>query len=214
MAISAQEAGTIRFDEDRRGYATTQVEAFRERVVNALRLYEAELAKFRERADLADQRIAELEEAEEAVKRTFLAAARTKKDMVAEAESEAAQTVAAAAQEADQTIAGANAEAAATRKAAEAEAGALLEETRVRAAAAESELTAERKRLEARLAQLRGAVRDIDERLRRFAEGALENVTVVGDMIDLETTKLEDIPGFQQPALETAQAVDGGSEEG
>ena len=96
MAISAQEAGTIRFDEDRRGYATTQVEAFRERVVNALRLYEAELAKYRERAEQADTRIGELEEAEEAVKRTFLAAARTKKDMIAEAAAEATKVTAAA----------------------------------------------------------------------------------------------------------------------
>ncbi len=214
MAISAQEAGTIRFEEDRRGYATTQVEAFRERVVNALRFYEAELAKFRERSEQADQRITELEEAEEAVKRTFLAAARTKKDMLAEAESEAESVRADAQRDADETVAAANSEAAATRRSAAEEAKSLLDETKVRAAAAESELSAERKRLEARLAQLRGAVRDIDERLRRFAEGALENVTVVGDMIDLETTRLEDIPAFQQPALESAPAGERSSEEG
>ena len=202
MSMSAQEAGTISFEEDRRGYSQAQVDAFKDRVVKALRFYEAEMAKFKERADQANVRIRELEDAEEAVKRTFLAATRTKKEMLTEAESEAKSLVDAATREAGTLTAEAAGEASSLRKAAESESERILEDMRVRAAEAEAETSAERQRLESRLAQLRTAVRDLDNRLRVFAEGAMDEVSMTHDLIDLEASKLEDIPAFKQPELE------------
>ncbi len=223
MAISAQEAQSIGFGEGRRGYDEREVDQFRERVVTTLRAYEAELAKSTAGLQAAQQRISELEDAEEAVKRTFLAASRTKREMEEEAQAQAARLVADATADADQVGAAAKAEAeelrsaaradadamrnearedaATTRSNAENEATRLLTEARQHAAAAKEQTENEVKRLERRLAQLRTSVTDLEQRLKAFAAGALDEVAVVSGLIDLEVKGFEEIEAFQAPDL-------------
>ncbi len=223
MAISAQEAQGFQFGEGRKGYDERQVESFRQRVVDTLRAYESELARANDAIAQAKQRVQELEDAEEAVKRTFLAASRTKREIEEEAKAEAGKVTAAAKSEADRVTADANQAAEATRSAAQreademlaaarrdaetarteatAEANGLLADARQKAADAETHTQGEIERLERRLAQLRTAVADLERRLRTFAEGALDEVAVVSGLIDLEEKGLEQIEAFQSPDL-------------
>ncbi len=223
MAISAQEAQGFQFGEGRKGYDERQVETFRQRVVDTLRAYEAELARANDAIAQAKQRVQELEDAEEAVKRTFLAASRTKREMEEEAKASADKVTAAAQAEADRVTADANQAAEATRTAAQqesdemlaaarrdaetarsqatAEARQLLAEARQKATDAEAHTQGEVERLERRLAQLRTAVADLERRLRTFAEGALDEVAVVSGLVDLEEKGLDQIEAFQSPDL-------------
>ncbi len=223
MAISAQEAQGFQFGEGRKGYDERQVESFRQRVVDTLRAYESELARANDAIAQAKQRVQELEDAEEAVKRTFLAASRTKREMEEEAKVEfdkvtaaaraeadrvtteandAADAARTAAQrEADQMLAAAGRDAETARSEASAEARDLLAAARETAAEAEAHTQGEVERLERRLAQLRTAVGDLERRLRMFAEGALDEVAVVTGLIELEEKGLEQIEAFQSPDL-------------
>ncbi len=223
MAISAQEAQGIRFSEGRRGYDEREVDGFKDRVVQTLRAYEAELAKAADTIKAANARVSELEDAEEAVKRTFLAASRSKREIEEEARAEAEHLVSEAQRQAEEAVAAARAEAEQMRSAARAESDALVTEAREEAAhardGAESEATrlltdarrraeeadeqtrAEQHRLQQRLAQLRTAVADIEQRLRAFADASLDEVAVVSGLIDLETEGIEQIPSFQGPEL-------------
>ena len=207
MAISAQEAQGARFTDSKRGYDIREVDSFRERVVKTLRAYEDELAKANERLASARDRVTSLEDAEEAVKRTFLAATRTKREMEEEAQAEADRVRAEASHEADKTRSVAQQEAASTVSKAESEAKQLLADAQHAASEAESQTRAEVQRLERRLSQLRTAVRDLESRLKVFAEGALDEVAVVGGLIDLETSALEEIEAFKSPDI-AAQATE------
>ena len=51
------------------------------------------------------------------------------------------------------------------------------------------------------------AVRDLESRLKVFADGALDEVAVVGGLIDLETSALEEIEAFKTPDI-SAQATE------
>ncbi len=227
MPISAQEAQGFQFGEGRKGYEERQVESFRQRVVETLRTYEAELARANESMAEVKRRVSELEDAEEAVKRTFLAASRTKKEMEEEARaaaervtseakaeadrvtSEAAtaaeQTLDEARREADTMVADARRDAESRRSAAEEDARRMLGDARRKAAEAEAHTQAEVERLERRLAQLRTAVGDLERRLKTFAEGALDEVAVVSGLIDLEAQGLEEIDAFRRPDLGEAE---------
>lgn len=227
MAISAQEAQGFQFGEGRKGYDERQVESFRQRVVDTLRAYESELARANDAIAQAKERVQELEDAEEAVKRTFLAASRTKREMeeeakattgklLAEAQAEADKLSAEAAQtaeqaradaqrQADELLASAHHDAEAARTSASAEAQELVAAARQNAAAAEAKTATEVERLERRLAQLRTAVGDLERRLRTFASGALDEVAVVSGLIDLEAEGLEQIEAFQRPDLGEAE---------
>ncbi len=252
MAMTADQVEAKRFGEAKHGLDADEVRSFQANVVQVLRAYEVELGKARQQVKALEQRAAELEEAEEAVKRTFLAAAHTKNEMIGEAEQEAARLTSeasAAAQavreEAQRDAAGLRAEAQRLRDEAEAEssrlragaaadaeqalAGAATEAARVREEAAESARQAraaadaeiaevraaadsERRDLDQKLGRLRTAVSDLEGRLRLLATGALDEVLVLSDLIDLETTQLEDIGGLQvePPAAVEPEAVPGG----
>ncbi len=201
MAISAQEAQGARFTDSKRGYDSREVDSFRERVVKTLRAYEDELAKANERLASARDRVTSLEDAEEAVKRTFLAATRTKREMEEEAQANADRVLAEASHEADKVRSEATQEAAAKRANADADAASLISEAKGTAADAEAQTRAEVERLERRLGQLRTAVRDLEGRLKVFAEGALDEVAVVGGLIDLETSALDEIEAFKSPEI-------------
>ena len=205
MAISAQEAQGARFTDSKRGYDIREVDSFRERVVKTLRAYEDELAKASERLASARDRVTSLEDAEEAVKRTFLAATRTKREMEEEAQAEADRVRAEASHEADKARSAAQAEASQMVSAAEAEAKQLVADAQQTAMEAEAQTRTEVQRLERRLGQLRTAVRDLETRLKAFAEGALDEVAVVGGLIDLETSALEEIEAFKSPDLKTTE---------
>ncbi len=206
MAISAQEAQGARFTDSKRGYDIREVDSFRERVVKTLRAYEDELAKANERLTTARERAANLEDAEEAVKRTFLAATRTKREMEEEAQAEADRVRAEASHEADKVRSAAQQEAGKTRAGAETEASTLVAEAQRAATEAESQTRGEVQRLERRLSQLRTAVRDLESRLKVFADGALDEVAVVGGLIDLETSALDEIEAFQSPEISARNA--------
>ncbi len=229
MAITAQEAQSASFDEARRGFDERQVTEFQQRVVKTLRSYEEEVAGFAKRVELAEQQAAELADAEEAVKRTFLAASRTKREMLDEAEAEAGQVRAEAAADAERMRSEAKAEAERLLEEIEAEVGelrstahhevtqqrdearaqarAIMDDAIAKAEKAEAHTNAEIARLESRLGQLRTAVADLELRLRSFAEAALEDVVVVKGLVDLETATLDEIEAFSAPSIEGAEEI-------
>ncbi len=208
MAISAQEAQGARFTDSKRGYDIREVDSFRERVVKTLRAYEDELGKANERLNAAKDRVTSLEDAEEAVKRTFLAATRTKREMEEEAQADADRMRAEASHESDKLRSEAHQDAAKQRTVAEAEAAQLVADAKQTASEAESQTRTEVQRLERRLSQLRTAVRDLESRLKVFADGALDEVAVVGGLIDLETSALEEIEAFKSPDIAKAATED------
>ncbi len=277
MAVSAEGAGAFRFGRRWRGYATAEVDSFRDLMIESLSLLESELADMK--AQESSTRLAELDEAKEGVTRAFIAAARTKREMLLEAEAEATRiradavaafdeaqrdAVAQAAQvrqQAHAMLAETEAYVAETRAAVEVEEERLgtrlgellgavehveaqvrralsidkrspapatqseatsaaavsadqaaedppraaLEETRVRNEALVGELLDQRWELEQRLGRMRTAVRDLEVRLGRLAEGALIDLSMVGDLIDLEATGVEDVVA---PEREGPQAPD------
>jgi cell division septum initiation protein DivIVA len=89
VAITAREVEYAQFQESKRGYDQDQVENFRRAVIQAMQGYEAEITRLNDQLQNSSGRLKELEEAEEAVRRTYIAASQTKAEMIAEAEAEA-----------------------------------------------------------------------------------------------------------------------------
>ena len=213
MAITSQEAQGMQFGEGRRGdLDLRQVKEFQKSVVETLTRYEEEAEKFRAHLEVAEQAAVEFKDAEEAIKRTFLAASRTKREMIAEA----ARTRAEAQDEGEALRLETSSEiqeqkATATREAkkewadAHAEAGAILTDAKTQAREAEEQTKAEVERLEKRLGHMRGALAELESRFTAFAESALDDVIVIKGLVDLETSSLEEIEGFKAPDLDSSE---------
>ncbi len=208
MAMTPREARTVNFTEDRRGYAPTEVHEYQERVAEALRLYETEVGRLRARLEDSEERIKELQDAEDAVRRTFVAASQTKREMVAEAESEAARVRREADEAAARLRAAAEEHTSQQRAAAQAEATRLVQEARTEAHETRAKAETEVRLLERRLLQLRGSITDLEERLRDFAGRALDELSVAGGMIDLETAELGDIESLVPETAPAARAAE------
>ncbi len=225
MSFNSTSAEKARFTESRKGFDSDEVLAFQKSVTNALRGYEKELADTRTELENTRQRIADLEIAEEAVKRTFMAAGLTKQEMLSEAEKAAAETRSAAKADAEEMRSTAEADSNRLRTEAQKEseqmlteasneAARLLSEARAEADQTSVRAAAEHKRLEKRITQLRTALGSLEERLQVFATGALDEVATANDMIDLETKTLDEIAAFQDTEdapTEEAPAAEGES---
>ena len=207
----------MQFGEGRRGdLDLRQVKEFQKRVVETLTRYEEEAGKFRARLEVAEQAAVEFKDAEEAIKRTFLAASRTKREMIAETEAETARTRAEAQDEVEALRLEASSEiqeqkATATREAEKeraeghAEALAILTDAKTQAREAEEQTKAEVERLERRLGQMRRALAELESRFTTFAESALDDVIVIKGLVDLETSSLENIEGFEAPEFDSSE---------
>lgn len=171
MDLSAIDVQQKTFRERFRGYDPDDVEDFLDRVVETFRSLELQVKRQQERIDQLEHDLAETSEAEEAIKRTFVAAQRTTQEMVTEAEAQAATIVERAREESDRLTGEARAEAERARRAADDENGQLMRRT----------------------AQLRTAVADLQNRLRAFAEGGLVELESIQASIDLETQSISDI---------------------
>ncbi len=205
MAMTPREARTVTFTEDRRGYAPTEVHEYQERVAEALRMYETEVGRLRSRLEQSEERITELQDAEDAVRRTFVAAAQTKREMVAEAEAEAERVRREADEAATRQRATTDEETSRQRAAAQAEATRLVDEARIEAHETRAKAETEVRLLERRLLQLRTSISDLEVRLSDFAGRALDELAVAGSMIDLETADLTDIEALAPQAAAVAE---------
>ncbi len=208
MAMSAQEARTANFSEARDGLDASEVNAFREAAADALAGWEQEAEQAADRLKSAEERLAGIEEAEDAVRQTFIAATTTKREMLSEAEAASEEMRSGAVADAARLRVDAERETSELRARTDREINELLVEAQVQAATAEEQTRAEVQRMENRMAQLRTAVRDLDSRLRAFATAATDELAVTAGMIDLETTRLEDIEAFRVPAVEVMPTVD------
>ena len=114
----------------------------------------------------------------------------------------------------DRLVADAKHEASSILEAAVAEASALIDGAESRTASITTEREQEVKRLDRRLAQLRTTVRDVEGRFRGLLGVTLDEFSLVGDLIDLENTALEEIAALQQVAVNNPWArVPGGNGE-
>ena len=182
MELTSYQAETIRFSQVRRGLDPDEVGRFQRRVARVLAEYERETAAARDQIARLERQRNGLRSEEAAARQTYLAAARTKEELVAEATRLAAELREAGV-----------ADAAAIRSQAEAEARELLEGARHEAEEAERRGAAEVARLHRRLAQLRTAVSDIEARMRVMAERTLADTHVVADLIALEAEDSRDV---------------------
>lgn len=216
--MDAASVETHQFEEAKRGYEIDQVKAFQRGVAATLRNYEKELADSQDLLKTTRARAAELEVAEEAVKRTFVAAGLTKQQMIEEAErdsssmrasaeKEAASVRSSAQSEADSVLRAAKAAAMKLRDGAEAEATQLRDEVHAEAEEMQISTEARRREIEKRFGQLRVALTSLEDRLRVFAGEGLDEINVTRDLMDLETKNLKDIAAFQSDAPKKEQEV-------
>lgn len=217
--MDATSVETHQFEEAKRGFEIDQVKAFQRGVAATLRQYEKELADVQELLKTTKARAAELEVAEEAVKRTFVAAGLTKQQMIEEAErdtnalraaaeKEAASVRASAQAEADSVLRAAKAAALKLRDEAEAESAKLRADAHAEAEEMQISTEARRREIEKRFGQLRVALASLEDRLRVFADDGIEEINVTRDLMDLETKNLDDIEAFQDSAPRTPAKED------
>ena len=202
MPMNAYEARTVKFSEARSGFDQDEVNAFRDAVADSLQRWEREVEEAKRQVESAEDRLSGISDAEEAVRQTFLAAATTKREMLAETREQTDRERAEATSEATRLRDEAEHEAAEMRRSAEADAAEVLTAARAAAAEAEEQTRVEVERMEQRLTQMRTAVRDLHERIQAFATSALDELGVTESLIDLETTTLEEIEAFQVPEVE------------
>jgi len=158
VEITSHQTANIRFTLRGTGYDQIEVDEFRERVRRSLAAYESQFAQWR----------------------TNGGAQAPASDTGHEAQSrgggdEAAAYLAAAKEEASRVLA-----------AALAEGGDLLAAAKARAASIAADPRTETRDLTQRLARLRTAVSDAETRLRNLVGSTLDELSLVGDLIDLE----------------------------
>ncbi|MBT8200382.1 MAG: DivIVA domain-containing protein [Acidimicrobiia bacterium] len=202
--LTAIEIQQQTFREVFRGYDRYEIEQFLEDVVKTMRAKEALVRQQMDRISELEADLSATDEAEEAIKRTFVAAQRTSQEMVAEAQEKANQLMQQAQAEADSLRRQASEESERMLTSSIEEAERVKREADEVAKNARSKLEheygdlraqreAEQHRLAQRLVQLRTAVGDLQERVKAFAitsSGELEGI--VGS-IDLETHSIADI---------------------
>ena len=171
--ISSLDVQQKTFRERFRGYDPDDIEAFLDTVVEALRSHEIQAKTLQQRIDELDRELAGSREAEEAIKRTFLAAQRTSQEIVGEAQDKSARMVERARAESDELLRSAHAESASIRERA----------------------TKEHEDLNMQLARLRTTVSDLQNRLRSTLEGSLVDLEGMATSIDLETESISDLLG-------------------
>jgi cell division septum initiation protein DivIVA len=195
MELTSYQAETVRFSQVRRGFDPDEVTRFQRRVARVLAEYERETAAARDQIARLERQRDGARSDEAAARQTYLAAARTKDELVAEAARHATELR-------DQAAT----DAAAVRSQAEREAEELLDTARREAAAVERRSTDEVARLRRRMAQLRTAVSDIEDRMRVMAERTLAETHVVADLIALETEDFRN-----EPTTSPSPEPDGGA---
>ena len=202
--LSAIEIQQQTFREVFRGYDRYEIEQFLEDVVKAMRSKEGTIRQQTDRISELETQLAASREAEEAIKRTFVAAQRTSQEMVTEAQEKANQLLSdsqaesdklrrQASEESERMLTTSIEEAERVKTEAEDRARSMQEEVDAKYAALNAEREAEQQQLAARLIQLRTAVSDMQERMQQFASassGELEGLTAA---IDLETHSIADI---------------------
>ena len=215
MDLSAIDVQQKTFRERFRGYDPDDVEDFLDRVVETLRGQELKLQQQQEQLDGLSQDLAGTKEAEEAIKRTYITAQRTSQEMVNEAQekaqavldeakaeaetlssdarSEADTLVGDARSEADTMVTGARSEADTLVGDARSEADTMVTEARADTKKTREEAAVEHEALQRRVAQLRTAVSDLQNRLQAFAETASVELEGLGASIDLETHSISEI---------------------
>lgn len=213
MEISALDVQHKTFRERLgRGYDTDEVEAFLDQVVSALRHYEVSNREQHEQLENLKRELANAREGEEAIRRMLVAAQKTAQDMTAEATEKSAQLIAQATEESHATLVKAQADSEALVASAQAESDTLLgrakEESEATLAKAKADSEAllnlanseaaqtrdqgakERELLMRRVAQLRTAVTELEDRFLKFAQAGRVELESIGASIDLETEPL------------------------
>ncbi|MEE9534760.1 MAG: DivIVA domain-containing protein [Acidimicrobiia bacterium] len=171
MDLTAIDVQQKTFRERFRGFDPDEVEDFLERVVETLRGYELKLRDQNDSLEALRQDLAGTKEAEEAIKRTYITAQRTSKEMVVEAQEKASRVLDKAKGEAEGMVSAARADVKRTR----------------------DDAATEHESLQRRVAQLRTAVSDLQGRLKQFADGAAVELEGLGASIDLETHSISEI---------------------
>ena len=182
MTLTPADVQAVRFRTALRGYSTTDVDAFLDRVAATLTRLSAEAAALRSTAGAdtagrhgrpapgtAAPRVLPGETGEEAALRTLLLAQRTADQVVADAR-----------EEAERLLAAAREEAAALRADAEAHAAELERAASARHHEALAAVEAERQALEAEVAQLAAFEREYRSRLKAHLESQLQEIDGAG----------------------------------
>ena len=193
MDLSAIDVQQKTFRERFRGYDPDDVEDFLDRVVETLRGQELKLQQQQEQLDGLSQDLAGTKEAEEAIKRTYITAQRTSQEMVNEAQEKAQAILDEAKAEAETISSDASSEADTLVGDARSEADTMVTEARADTKKTREEAAVEHEALQRRVAQLRTAVSDLQNRLQAFAETASVELEGLGASIDLETHSISEI---------------------
>ena len=192
MDLTPAEIGRKTFPLVRRGSDPQEVTLFLERVAMHAEERERSLAAAVERAETLERRLAEAESAEEAIKLTLIAATEAKERLSTDAQRAADEMVGRARGEAEKLRreAGENAEAIVSE--ARREALRLLEVSRTEAAELVAASRAEHKGLEDRADELRRAIRDVTRVLQGIAGGALADLKMADDRLDIPAAEASD----------------------
>jgi len=202
--LSAIEIQQQTFREVFRGYDRYEIEQFLEDVVKAMRAKEGTIRQQSDQIAELESDLAASQEAEEAIKRTFVAAQRTSQEMVGEAQEKANKLLQDSQSESDKLLRQASEESermlTASIEEAEkvtAEADEAASTLRANVDQEYSDLRAQREneqhQLAQRLTQLRTAVADMQERMRSFAINSSGELEGLAAAIDLETHSISDI---------------------
>jgi len=202
--LSAIEIQQQTFREVFRGYDRYEIEQFLEDVVKAMRAKEGTIRQQSERIATLEADLVASEEAEEAIKRTFVAAQRTSQEMVSEAQekanrllqdsqSEADKLRRQASEESERMLTSSIEEAEGVKAEAEESARSMQERVDQEFEQLRSEREAEQQQLASRLIQLRTAIADMQERMSSFAMNSSGELEGLAAGIDLETHSIADI---------------------
>jgi cell division septum initiation protein DivIVA len=205
--FSSHQAAQIRFTSRGDGYDQLEVEEFRRRVRNVLAFYERNWEGLRAGASTTDREVVDLREqvaglegrlAEErngaaspvdtgSSNPEFRGGGDKAAAHLAAAREEAAGVVAAAQMEAESLIAAAMAQAASLSHGPENEARTVTR----------------------RLATLRTAMSDVERRLRDLVGSTIDELSLVGDLIDLETSAVTEIAGLKTDTTRSKASIPG-----
>ena len=221
MEISALDVQHKTFRERLgRGYDTDEVEAFLDQVVSSLRHYEVSNREQHEQLENLKRELANAREGEEAIRRMLVAAQKTAQDMTSEATEKSAQLLAQANQEAEvlstkakqdseAMLANAKAESDTMLGRAKEESEAILTKAKQNseavlslanseAAQSREQGAKERELLMRRVAQLRTAVAQLEDRFLKFAQAGRVELESIGASIDLETEPISELMGGER----------------
>jgi cell division initiation protein len=165
MDVSPQTLREVEFREKLRGYNQDDVDEFLERVAAGVEILQDRLRQATDRALRAEQRASEIDEADEAVRKTLVLAQRTADLAVQEAKEQAARALDAAKAEAKRIEAEASAQARRIAQEAQGRLRADLAALEVARSRLRSDVTALERHVEEQRGRVRDAMRDALKRL-------------------------------------------------